>query len=177
MDFFSMILYVLGESRFFIFPLNTLNTHLTCLSISNFFSLSLHIQSASPGHFYSPTTYEKYLSDIPLLELRTGCIESTMFQADIGSFFIRNNSMYTEILHMIGTVHLWDYRQIFNMKHGQHKILKAKIDLYIDTGYNDKICDNDNLNVTKPSLKRWRLMRNYAKTLHKIFKQHVLDIS
>ena len=29
---------------------------------------------------------------------------------------------------------------------------------------------NDNLNVTKSSLKRWRLMRNYAKALHKIFK-------
>ena len=48
--------------------------------------------------------------------------------------------------------------------------------LYTDTRYNDKILYNDNLNVTKPSLKRWRLMRNNAKTLHKIFKQHVLDI-
>ena len=35
---------------------------------------------------------------------------------------------------------------------------------YTDTRYNDKIRYNDNLNVTKPSLKRWRLMRNYAKT-------------
>ena len=26
--------------------------------------------------------------------------------------------------------------------------------LYTDTRYNDKICYNDNLNVTKPSLKR-----------------------
>ena len=128
-----MILYVLGESRFFIFPLNTLNTHLTCLSISNFFSLSLHIQSASPGHFYSPTTYEKYLSDIPLLELRTGCIESTMFQADIGSFFIRNNSMYTEILYII-ELYIYEttersFTQPINLKYGQHKLLKAKIDL------------------------------------------------
>ena len=46
--------------------------------------------------------------------------------------------------------------------------------LYTDTRYNDKIRYNDNLNVTKPSLKRWRLMKNYAKTLHKIFKQHLL---
>ena len=35
--------------------------------------------------------------------------------------------------------------------------------LYIDTRYNDKIRYNDNLNVTKPALKRWQLMRNYAR--------------
>ena len=36
--------------------------------------------------------------------------------------------------------------------------------LSTNTRYTDKICYYDNLNVTKPSLKRWRLMRNYAKT-------------
>ena len=35
--------------------------------------------------------------------------------------------------------------------------------LYTDTRYNDKIRYNDNLNVTKHSLKKLRLMRNYAK--------------
>ena len=35
--------------------------------------------------------------------------------------------------------------------------------LYTDTRYNDKIRYNENLNVTKPSLKKRRLMRNYAK--------------
>ena len=45
--------------------------------------------------------------------------------------------------------------------------------LYTDTRYNDKIRYNDNLNVMKHSLRRWRLMKNYAKTLHKIFKQHM----
>ena len=34
--------------------------------------------------------------------------------------------------------------------------------LYTNTRYNDKIRYNDNLNVTKPSLKRGQLMRNYA---------------
>ena len=48
--------------------------------------------------------------------------------------------------------------------------------LYTDTWNNDKIRYNDNLNVTKSSLKKWRLMRNYAKTLHKIFKQHMFWI-
>ena len=38
--------------------------------------------------------------------------------------------------------------------------------LYTDTRYNDTIRYNDNLNVTKPSLKRWQLMRNYARILH-----------
>ena len=42
--------------------------------------------------------------------------------------------------------------------------------LYTDTRLNDKIRHNDNLNVTKPSLKRWRLMRNYARILHLNFK-------
>ena len=37
--------------------------------------------------------------------------------------------------------------------------------LYTDTRYNDKIRYNDNLSVTKPLLKKRRLMRNYAKTL------------
>ena len=32
--------------------------------------------------------------------------------------------------------------------------------LYTDVRYNDKIRYNDNLKVTKPSLKRWQLMRN-----------------
>ena len=48
--------------------------------------------------------------------------------------------------------------------------------LYTDTRHNDKVRYNDNLNVTKPLLKRWRLMRNYAKTLHNIFKQHMFWI-
>ena len=40
--------------------------------------------------------------------------------------------------------------------------------LYTYTRYKDKIRYSDNLNVKKASLKRWQLMRNYAKTLHKI---------
>ena len=48
--------------------------------------------------------------------------------------------------------------------------------LYTDTRYNDKIPHKDNLNVTKSSLKKRLLMRNYAKTLHKIFKQHMFWI-
>ena len=35
--------------------------------------------------------------------------------------------------------------------------------LYTGTRYNNKNCYNDNLNVRKPSLKRWQLMRNYAR--------------
>ena len=42
--------------------------------------------------------------------------------------------------------------------------------LYTDTRYNGKIRYNDNLNVTKPSLKRWEIMQ---KTLHNIFKQYM----
>ena len=37
--------------------------------------------------------------------------------------------------------------------------------LYTDTRYNDKFRYNDNLNVTKPLLKKRRLMRNYAKNI------------
>ena len=48
--------------------------------------------------------------------------------------------------------------------------------LYTDTGYIDKISYNDNLNVTKRSLNRWQLMRNYARILHRIFKQHMFWI-
>ena len=48
--------------------------------------------------------------------------------------------------------------------------------LYTDTQQNGKICYNDNLNVTQHSLKKRRLMRNYAKTLHDIFKQHMFWI-
>ena len=48
--------------------------------------------------------------------------------------------------------------------------------LYIDIPYNDKFRYNDNLNVTKPSLKRWQLMRNYARILYQIFKQHMFWI-
>ena len=45
--------------------------------------------------------------------------------------------------------------------------------LYTNSRYNNKICYNDNLNVTKSLLKKWRLMWNYARKLHKIFKQHI----
>ena len=38
--------------------------------------------------------------------------------------------------------------------------------LYTDTRYNDKICYNDNLTVTKPLLKMCQLMRNYPRVLH-----------
>ena len=37
---------------------------------------------------------------------------------------------------------------------------------YTDIRCYDKIRYNDNLNVTKPSLKRWQLMRNYARIWH-----------
>ena len=45
--------------------------------------------------------------------------------------------------------------------------------LYTDTRYNDKIRYNDNLSVTKPLLKKRRLMRNYAKKIARNFKQHM----
>ena len=50
--------------------------------------------------------------------------------------------------------------------------------LYTDTRYNDKIryTGNENLNVTKHSLRRWQLLRNYAHTLHIILKQHMFWI-
>ena len=60
---------------------------------------------------------------------------------------------------------------IWNLKH-----FSTVSPLYTDTRYNDKVCYNDNLNVKKPSLKRWWLLRNYAKTLHKIFKQYMVWI-
>ena len=44
------------------------------------------------------------------------------------------------------------------------------------TRYNDKIRYNDNLNVTKYLLKRWLSIRNYAKIVHNIFKQHMFWI-
>ena len=40
--------------------------------------------------------------------------------------------------------------------------------LYTDTRYNDKIRYNDNLTVTKSSLQRKQLVRNYARTLYLI---------
>ena len=49
--------------------------------------------------------------------------------------------------------------------------------LYTDTRYNDQIRYNDNLNVTKPLLKRWQLMRNYARLIALNFQvAYVLDI-
>ena len=49
--------------------------------------------------------------------------------------------------------------------------------LYTDTRYNDKIHYNDNLNVTKHSLKRWQLMRNYARMVAlKLQATNVLNI-
>ena len=40
--------------------------------------------------------------------------------------------------------------------------------LYTDTRYNDKIRYNDNLTVTKPSLKRKQLVTSYATILYLI---------
>ena len=59
-----------------------------------------------------------------------------------------------------------------NLKH----FLSTVNPRYTDTRYNDKIRDNYILNVTKPSLKRSQLMRNYALTLHSNFKQHMFWI-
>ena len=40
--------------------------------------------------------------------------------------------------------------------------------LYTDTRYNDKIRYNDYLTVTKPSLKRYQLVKNYTRILYLI---------
>ena len=51
--------------------------------------------------------------------------------------------------------------------------------LCTDTRYNDKICYNDNLNVMKPSVKKWQFLRIHAiiknKTSSNIFLDYLLD--
>ena len=47
-----------------------------------------------------------------------------------------------------------------------HEIIYTVNLLYTNTRYNDQIPYKNNLNVRKPSLKRWQLMRNYARILH-----------
>ena len=55
-------------------------------------------------------------------------------------------------------------------------IILAVNPLYTETRYNDKIRYNDNFDVTKHSLKRCQLRRNYARILHENFKQHMFWI-
>ena len=62
----------------------------------------------------------------------------------------------------------FDFRPLFSM--AQLTLLRyfrwrTVNPFYNDTRYNNKIRYNDNLNVTKPSLKKWQLMRNYARIL------------
>ena len=45
--------------------------------------------------------------------------------------------------------------------------------LYTDTRYNDKIRYDDNLTVTKPSLKRSQLVTNYARILYLILLRNI----
>ena len=48
---------------------------------------------------------------------------------------------------------------------------------YTDTQHNNKIYYNDSLTGTIPSLKRWQLIRNYARILYLILQEtYVLDI-
>ena len=57
------------------------------------------------------------------------------------------------------------------------KFVNTEIDntdnpLYTDIRYNDKIRYNDNLTVTKSSLKREQLVTNYARILYLILKKN-----
>ena len=85
-----------------------------------------------------------------------------------------------ERLIMYSTIQSWaEFRLQWDSKLEPHDsksgVLITVYPLYIGTRYNDKIHYNDNLTGTKPSLKRWQLFRNNARTLYfKILSEQML---
>ena len=53
--------------------------------------------------------------------------------------------------------------ETYEVSSGQaYRIFFTVNPLYTNTRYNDKILYNDNLTGTKPSLKKWQLIKKYA---------------
>ena len=84
-----------------------------------------------------------------------------------------------------GFAHAWDEPESVHFAHARRHIFSwggpnefycvhtTDNPLYTDTRFNDKIRQNDNLNVTKPSQKRKRLVSNYTRILYLLLQRNI----